>query len=132
MKPPSQFSLLAIVAILFAAVQAQAYFDPHIGRWASRDPIGDLAFRQQIIQGKTKAERKLFEQQALGLGYVFVDNDGINHYDYLGLSGRDVLKMWAIFANTLQEYCKKCIRCDIPWLGNATASIPWTSARGCT
>jgi len=61
-----------------------------------------------------------------------LENDGLNQYDYLGFSGRDVLKMWTIFVNTLQEYCKKCIRCDFPWTGNVLATIPWTSNRGCT
>ncbi len=41
MKTLSRLILLAIVSILFAAVQAQAYFDPRVGRWASRDPIAE-------------------------------------------------------------------------------------------
>lgn len=39
MKFSSRLNHIAVAVILFAAVQAQAYFDPHIGRWASRDPI---------------------------------------------------------------------------------------------
>jgi hypothetical protein len=31
---------LTFTLLLLAAVQASAFFDPHIGRWASRDPIG--------------------------------------------------------------------------------------------
>ena len=28
----------------FSALNVQAYFDPTIGRWANRDPVGDLGF----------------------------------------------------------------------------------------
>ncbi len=41
MKTSSRLSLLVIASMLFAAVQAHAYFDPRVGRWASRDPIGE-------------------------------------------------------------------------------------------
>ncbi len=132
MKLKPVFTLLALVTVLGCTLPAQAFYDVRQGRFLGRDPIGDEVFLQQLLSNKAKVERKLFAQQALGPTYTFVNNDALNHFDYLGLSGRDVLKMWAIFANTLQEYCKKCIRCDIPWLGNVAASAPWTSARGCT
>ena len=41
------------------------YYDPVAGRWPNRDPIGE--------QGGLNA-------------YAFVENDGINAWDYLGLS----------------------------------------------
>ena len=41
MKPPITACALAAGLCLLAAVSASAYFDPTIGRWASRDPIGE-------------------------------------------------------------------------------------------
>lgn len=34
-------SILAAIALLWAAADCRAFFDPTIGRWASRDPIGE-------------------------------------------------------------------------------------------
>ncbi|MBK1884264.1 hypothetical protein JIN85_17730 [Luteolibacter pohnpeiensis] len=51
------------------------YYLTELGRWPSRDPIG--------------------EKGGLSL-FAFVGNDGINRYDYLGLSlFGDVDKVWA-------------------------------------
>lgn len=55
----------AIAVAFFAALNVQAYFDPSIGRFASRDPIE--------------------EQGGLNL-YGFVKNEPINHIDDLGLT----------------------------------------------
>ena len=55
---------LAVAVAFFAALYVQAYFDPSVGRWASRDPIQ--------------------EQGGLNL-YGFVGNDGINGLDLMGL-----------------------------------------------
>ncbi len=46
------------------------YYDPELGRWPSRDPIG--------------------EQGGLNL-YAFVGNDGVNQWDYLGMTYRITL-----------------------------------------
>src|SRR5215469_1928156 len=63
MKIKNVVMLTSAVAFL-AASNAQAYFDPSTGRWASRDPI---------------AERGGFNL------YSFAENDAIDHPDYLGL-----------------------------------------------
>jgi len=39
MKTTNRLTVLAVTAILFAALDVHAYFNPHVGRWASRDPI---------------------------------------------------------------------------------------------
>jgi hypothetical protein len=57
--------LLTLILIFQTlATIAQAHYDPHIGRWASRDPIA--------------------ENGGLNL-YGFVGNDGINQFDMYGL-----------------------------------------------
>jgi uncharacterized protein RhaS with RHS repeats len=63
MKPIIQFPLLAFVFFVFAN-SASAFYDPHIGRWLSRDPIE--------------------EDGGINL-YAFVENDSPNAIDLLGL-----------------------------------------------
>jgi hypothetical protein len=36
---------MVTTATLLAATSAQAFFDPHVGRFASRDPIGERGGR---------------------------------------------------------------------------------------
>lgn len=59
-----KFILLALVHLLFLVNSAQAHYDPNVGRWLNRDPI--------------------MEEGGVNL-YGFVDNDGLNSTDYLGL-----------------------------------------------
>lgn len=59
-----KFILLALAHFVFLASSAQAHYDPNIGRWLSRDPIG--------------------ERGGMNL-YASITNNGINFIDYLGL-----------------------------------------------
>lgn len=59
-----KFILLALMHLVFLASSVQAHYDPNIGRWLNRDPI--------------------MEEGGVNL-YGFVDNDGLNSTDYLGL-----------------------------------------------
>ncbi len=86
MKTPIRFPIIAVAALLLAAAQAQAYFDPQIGRWASRDPIEEEAFRTAYTKGKSRAERKWLEREALKPAYVLVQNDTMNRFDPQGLA----------------------------------------------
>lgn len=63
-KPMKRYSL--IILLLFTAFTnlASAYYDPSAGRWVSRDPIE--------------------EEGGVNL-YGFVNNDGVNSSDYLGM-----------------------------------------------
>jgi len=55
------------------------YYSAELGRWLSRDPIGELGF--QIAQ---KRSRNPIKDGGFNL-YAMVDNDVINNLDYLGL-----------------------------------------------
>ena len=68
MKTTTRMNLIVATATLLAATASQAFFDPHIGRFASRDPIGERG-------GKNL--------------YAFVGNDPINRSDYLGWGVND-------------------------------------------
>ncbi len=106
MKTPNRLSHLAVVAILFAASQAQAYFDPHIGRWASRDPIEEHGGRNL---------------------YGFGQNDAINRIDKFGLIV-DGLKNQE--TELLDYYFKcgcHCVSVDVTYSpgGNSLKSLEW-------
>jgi uncharacterized protein RhaS with RHS repeats len=67
MKPIRRLLNLLLLLIAFSNM-AQAFYDPAQGCWLSRDPIN--------------------EEGGLNL-YVFVENDGINKLDLLGLAQKD-------------------------------------------
>ena len=46
MKTMNALQILALAIFCAAATEACAYFDPTIGRWASRDPIGVTSLRR--------------------------------------------------------------------------------------
>lgn len=54
--------LLAVASLFVLAETAQAHYDPNIGRWISRDPIGEMGGYNL---------------------YAYVLNDGVNYLDYL-------------------------------------------------
>ena len=63
MKTKNRLTVLAVTVTLFAALDVHAYFNPHVGRWASRDPI------------KERGGPNL---------YAFNRNDAINRIDPFG------------------------------------------------
>lgn len=60
-----RLTTLVVAGVLFAALEVHAYFDPTIGRWASRDPIGEVGGENL---------------------YGFVQNDPVNFADFGGLT----------------------------------------------
>jgi len=64
MKTTTRLNLILATATMLAAASAQGYFDPHMGRFASRDPIA--------------------ERGGVNL-YALVGNSSVNYKDYLGL-----------------------------------------------
>ena len=77
-----RFAMVALVAsvLLFVSHEALAFYNPETGRWLNRDPINEQGFKRlaRLDDKKPAAE---------STPYAFVHNSGINHYDYLGLSG---------------------------------------------
>ena len=55
---------MALGVLLTACCTASAFYNPHVGRWVNRDPIG--------------------EEGGFNL-YGMVENDVVNRWDYLGL-----------------------------------------------
>jgi len=99
---PKKILLWATVAF-FTALTVQAYFDPSVGRWASRDSIneeGSHLLRYPDSYTVSGAESLLgtswdTRQQSLCRDetplYLFNSNDGVNGYDLFGMmSAADV------------------------------------------
>ena len=79
MKTTTRLNLIVGTATLLAAASAQAFFDPHIGRWANRDPVGEPGF--QLV----RADQNAAEIPSPNL-YAFVSNDPIDNIDPFGLA----------------------------------------------
>ncbi len=132
-----------VCAFLLTAVHsASAFYDPTIGRWASRDPIGELGF--QILANPasttispTKQNRgKYSPSRKSGLGlkptqsfsvedgnlYLFVQNDPVKFCDAYGLSIADVANLYSAFYDTMKEWCACHLTCpELGWRQNVGA-----------
>jgi len=77
------------------------YYHPKLGRWISRDPLGDQAFLDQYWRGKRKSINALnktkmtvsFREESCGNIYKFCKNEPITKQDNLGLFSLDDLKI---------------------------------------
>jgi RHS repeat-associated protein len=88
MKTIKNVILLTVAVAFFAALNVQAYFDPSVGRFASRDPIEESSFLQNNnlspqIQDALSQRRELND-------YAFVLNNPVTSVDLLGLWATDV------------------------------------------
>ena len=59
------------------------YYSPSLGRWLSRDPLGERGFIFSLYK------RQVQSQKDTGNLYLFVGNSSINKFDYLGLDQWD-------------------------------------------
>jgi RHS repeat-associated protein len=61
------------------------FYNPELGRWLSRDPIGETAFFAQYTKGKDRDSIKALAVEGLAPPYLFVYNSPISRYDDKGL-----------------------------------------------
>ena len=65
------------------------YYQPEVGRWASRDPLGDEAFLSFQLSDLRSSKKKLRERQLRNASlqplYLFVENRSSSEVDPLGL-----------------------------------------------
>jgi RHS repeat-associated protein len=76
------------------------YYSPGLGRWLSRDPIGDEATLRSVVRGKSRAERVKLYRESLQPLYLFVHNEPITVTDILGLSCGRFIVTYAEVAGT--------------------------------
>jgi len=97
MKTLLRIYSLALGIVCLVPLNAHAYFDPHVGRWASRDPLEEHAFQSQYIEAaplREKIDLYFRVQTPDPQLYGFVGNTPLNHYDIKGL----------VFGVTLRRY----------------------------
>jgi len=61
-------------------------YSPPMGRWLSRDPIGDVAFLKLYVKTKRHESYQALYNQSMDHSYLFVKNASINKQDVIGLS----------------------------------------------
>lgn len=61
------------------------YYSPELGRWLSRDPLGDGAALRMHLGGKSIHEQEGMHRAALDPVYAFCGNDPVDDIDVLGL-----------------------------------------------
>ena len=62
------------------------YLNPGLGRWASRDPIGEYAFYSEYAQRATRGEQRVLPKRFFeSPAYLFAQNAPMQEYDPLGL-----------------------------------------------
>jgi hypothetical protein len=91
MKIKNAIPLAAAVAF-FTALSVPAYYDPSIGRWASRDPVNALTdgrarfdlFKADGLDDPSAAS--MANQASTQCDYAFVNNSAIVDWDFLGLT----------------------------------------------
>jgi hypothetical protein len=65
------------------------YYSPSLGRWLSRDPLGDEAVLVSVIQGQRPEFEPRLRQQSKAACYLFVNNSPVESVDFLGLVNVD-------------------------------------------
>jgi RHS repeat-associated protein len=63
-------------------------YHPLFGKWLSRDPLGDEAFLQQYTSDMSRSESKHWRERSMHPTYLFVQNNPLLFFDYLGLDLR--------------------------------------------
>jgi RHS repeat-associated protein len=62
------------------------YYDSEKGRWLSRDLLGDEAFFNDYTRGRSQELVDYLRAESRKPAYIFLDNDGVNKSDFLGLA----------------------------------------------
>lgn len=91
MKPIAYVRLLAFALVPLSTFTASAMYDPSLGRWINRDPLGEPGFHaiRRVAEGKTRPGRLTVGAELIAGPnlYWFVGNRPINVTDPLGLQG---------------------------------------------
>lgn len=91
MKAKQMLMLTIVLLGVSLAREAQAFYNPSTGRWLSRDPLEEIAFKRNVLSHEFTIEKRLQAKKANiyegkdHLSYVFVGNDSLSSIDLLGL-----------------------------------------------
>ena len=103
-----------MLLLLLAGTQSgSCFYNPHPGRWLSRDPIGEESFLSSDATEYIRLKRLRLRVENLKHSYLFVANNSANHSDAHGLWG----ETWI----GLEPYIvKQCFNCFHPLDHNDT------------
>ncbi len=101
-----------------------------VDSWPNRDPLHELPRPAAVDFGLYKVRQSGGWQSAANV-YAFCLNSPLAAVDPLGLASGDVLRMFAVFRNTMEKMCNNCNRIDFGWIGNYVALIPGSPMMGC-
>lgn len=91
MKPIAYVRLLAFALVPLSTFTASAMYDPSLGRWINRDPLGEPGFHaiRRVAEGKTRPGRLTVGAELIAGPnlYWFVGNRPINVTDPAWASG---------------------------------------------
>ena len=76
---------LTLLALLFSAHTASAYYDPGVQRWVNRDPMGERGFEVLRDPISYNGATLLLRRKAGSNPFEFVVNDAPNQHDEFGL-----------------------------------------------
>ena len=144
-KPAAQLRSVAgkkpHVGVNRAYGKGRRYYSPTLARWLSRDPMAEVGFQYAFAQGASLVDRPLPDMSISYTGlnvrpvfgvidqsggasplYLFVANDGVNSWDYLGLYKRVFrcvrFMTWRqplrLFTVTLPFGSRRTVRCPTP------------------
>ena len=93
-------------------------YSPSLGRWCSRDPLGEAVFLRRRMKGLKGVERRALRQASLGPAYFFVANGSVNEIDRLGLISAECLGRWEQCVSDASESWSTCMADCGPSIGN--------------
>jgi len=103
------------------------YYSPTLGRWLSRDPIGEEHFVKSFVEGRPWRERRRILAHSYFPLYAFLLNYPLNAVDYLGLDnpGCDIPPPFKYYTDLNPCFLKCCAKHDACYKKNKCTQKSW-------
>ena len=109
---PFRFSTRHLDVTTDLVYYGHRYCSPVLGRWTSRDPLGESAFLNAFvwrIEGDLYSHfTLLFDHQFTITPYRFLDNNPVGEVDIHGLFGLDTINRWKA-CKSIKKLAKECL-----------------------
>ena len=124
-----QFSTKEYDAISGLSYFGYRFYSPNLGRWLSRDPIGDISFARFYLQEDIR-----FRIERQGNTYDFCKNSPMRYYDFLGLECKcieDAEESYNVCMTFTQATAVACaVGCALTFFWNPPAGALCIVGRG--
>jgi len=107
--------------------RGQRFYMPEVGKWASRDPIGEESFLRSFVEKRPWQQRRRILAHSYFPMYAFLLNSSLNAIDYLGLDnpGCDVPLPYKYYTDLSSCYLKCCAAHDACYKKNKCTQKSW-------